>query len=119
MEAVGSADAEKDLWVEVKTLLERDADVNQRDRLSKRVPLHEVAMKGHSLLAKLLVSHSVRLEVKDKEGATPLHMGCQWGSAEVVEVSECCRCHGIINAAIPRYCSKPALTLTHARASGN
>lgn len=55
-------------------LLERDVDVNERDR-NGRTALHQAAMKDHVAVVKLLLQHGADINAADNKGQTALHWG--------------------------------------------
>ena len=73
----------------VQLLLERHADPNYRDS-SSRSALHEVANsrpepKGLEV-ARLLLKHGAKVDLKDNRGSTPLIDAAEYGNYEMVQL---------------------------------
>uniref|UniRef100_A0AC34FJ21 26S proteasome non-ATPase regulatory subunit 10 n=1 Tax=Panagrolaimus sp. ES5 TaxID=591445 RepID=A0AC34FJ21_9BILA len=61
----------------VKLLIENNADLNQTDKLGA-APLHRASAQGHIDVVKILCSNpKIRIDIKDNEGNTPLHLACE------------------------------------------
>uniref|UniRef100_A0A1I7ZFJ0 ANK_REP_REGION domain-containing protein n=1 Tax=Steinernema glaseri TaxID=37863 RepID=A0A1I7ZFJ0_9BILA len=68
----------------VKMLLEAQAEVNVRDRFGA-TPLHRAAaLNRRSIIRLLTATKGIRLDVKDSEGNTPLHLACQDGCEDAM-----------------------------------
>ena len=58
-------------------LLENNADVNPQDKLGA-TPLHRAASQGHTDVVRILCENpKIRIDIKDNEGNTPLHLACE------------------------------------------
>merc|ERR1719510_793004 len=50
-------------------------------------PLHKATLSGHSKVVEILTSkYSVKINIKDKSGNTPLHIACEKGYREIVKI---------------------------------
>jgi ankyrin repeat protein len=56
--------------------LEKNANVNIKDN-NQRTPLHRAAIRGHIIIAKLLVEANAHVNTKDCSGNTPLHLALE------------------------------------------
>ena len=61
-------------------------DVNAKNAVSGRTPLHNAARKGHKEIAELLIAKGANLDAKDKDGTTPLHITTLFGHKEIAEL---------------------------------
>jgi ankyrin repeat protein len=66
----------------VKTLVERDADVNKPGW----TPLHYASSTGQVPVIEYLLDHSAYLDAESPNGTTPLMMAAMYGSPEAVKV---------------------------------
>ena len=65
----------------VRCLVENsNCDVNVRND-NGSTPLHYAASKGHINTVKYLVEHAAVVMAKDKHGAMPFHLACQWNKS--------------------------------------
>jgi len=71
-----------------RLLIERGADVNRRNaELKKYTALHvAIASKKPNVEVVKMLAERGDLDVKNKNGATPLHLAAMWGHAEVAKV---------------------------------
>ncbi|KAI4518781.1 ankyrin, partial [Schizophyllum commune Loenen D] len=65
-------------------LIERGANINARERLDKRTPLHLAAEHGHRDLTKFLLDQTETSESQDDRGRTPLYYAAYCASEEGV-----------------------------------
>jgi len=68
-----------------RLLVERGADINVKDGLSRR-PLHEAAQLSRSDLAELLLAQGTDVNTVDSNGLTPLHAVAQRGCLKTGEL---------------------------------
>ena len=57
----------------VKSLIEQGTPVDQPCDFNRWTALHAAAHKGHVEIAEFLIKHGANVNVKDKDGYTPLH----------------------------------------------
>ena len=67
------------------TLVNRGATVNHGDKRDRR-PLHWAAFRGHDDLVRLLAQNKGDVNVRDKDGFTPLLAAVASGSVMVVQL---------------------------------
>lgn len=63
---------------DVRQLIKEGADVNEVDMFGGNTGLHWAARQGLSTMARLLLDHGARVNVRNDAGETPLH----WAAAE-------------------------------------
>ncbi|CAD6197565.1 unnamed protein product [Caenorhabditis auriculariae] len=67
----------------LKILLDAEADVNVADKYGATA-LHRAASQGHELIVRLLLSQPrIKIDARDSEGNTPLHLACDENREEV------------------------------------
>ncbi len=69
----------------VKLLLEKDVDVDSKDRHG-RTPLSHAAASGRQDVVKQLFEKGVDVDSKDADGRTPLSHAARFGGEEVVKL---------------------------------
>ena len=69
----------------VRRLLNRGADVNERDELF-RTPLHTASEIGKLDLARTLINYGADVDCRDAGGWTPLHISAKLGHIDVVQL---------------------------------
>jgi ankyrin repeat protein len=79
------AAAEEGNMETLKSLLEREVDINARDA-SNQTPLHRAAAKGNVDVVCLLIERGAEVDSCDKSGCTPLHWSSVVGHLEVSRV---------------------------------
>ncbi|XP_063432909.1 ankyrin repeat and KH domain-containing protein 1-like [Mytilus trossulus] len=67
----------------VKSLIDRNAEVNSRDREGE-TPLHKTCISGDYELAKILLSIKCEINLQNCKGQTPLYLACKYGAENVV-----------------------------------
>ena len=70
----------------VQAELDNGVDVDEKDDLWGRTPLHIAAEEGHKEIAELLIAAGADVNAKDSVGFTPLHEAAWKGHKEVVEL---------------------------------
>ncbi|CAG9950326.1 unnamed protein product, partial [Clonostachys rosea f. rosea IK726] len=63
----------------VRLLLKKGANLNSKDDMDHRTPLHWAAFNGHEETVELLIDKGADLESKDSDGATPLLLAAGFG----------------------------------------
>ena len=66
-------------------LLEKGADVNAMDAMSK-TPLHHASLGGNTAVVEQLIARNADFNIKDKSGWTALHRAASRGHTPVVEI---------------------------------
>lgn len=66
----------------VRTLIERDADVNKPGW----TPLHYAATNGHLAIMELLLEHHAYIDAESPNGTTPLMMAAHYGTPAAVKL---------------------------------
>ena len=70
----------------VQAELDNGVDVDEKDDLWGRTPLHIAAEEGHKEIAELLIAEGADVNAKSEADATPLHYAASWGGKEIVEL---------------------------------
>jgi ankyrin repeat protein len=70
----------------VELLLERGADVNDKDSFKGMTFLHHGAVLGLKDAAELSIAHGANVNASDSKGRTPLSLANEQGHAEIVEL---------------------------------
>ncbi len=70
----------------VRRLVERGADVNEREKDSKKMALDYAAENGHADVVAYLLAHGADAKAKTEDGGTALHSAAMEGCAEVVKL---------------------------------
>ncbi len=70
----------------VKELMDKGANVNQRDDQFGITPLHTAAFHGRTEIVRLLLRSKADINAGDKEGETPLLSALAGGHAEISEL---------------------------------
>ena len=68
-------------------LLKLDINVEAQEPVTLRTPIHISASKGYIEITQILISKKVNLNLKDKQGFTPLHLAVrmkQFGTIELL-----------------------------------
>lgn len=68
-----------------RCMLERNAELDAKDRLREETHLHRAARHGSLGVVKLLVDRGARVNARDKVGRTPLHGAAYKGHVEIVD----------------------------------
>jgi ankyrin repeat protein len=93
----------------LKSLLEREVDINARDA-DNDTPLHIAAFKGNVDVVRLLIERGAEVDSRDKMGNTPLHRSSQSGH---LEVSRILLDHGANVNAREKNCETPMVISTY------
>ena len=70
---------------EIKRLLDRGADVDERDQLI-HTPLHLVSWNGMHEIAEILIGYGADVNSRDIYGWTPLHMAARYGHVNIAQL---------------------------------
>jgi cytohesin len=70
----------------VETLISRGADVNARNSRTGGTALHSVAYRGYKEVVELLIASGADVDVRYKQGETPLDVAKERGHTEIVEI---------------------------------
>ena len=70
----------------VQAELDNGVDVDEKDDLWGRTPLHIAAEEGHKEIAELLIAKGADVNAKDSVGFTPLHEAAFYGQNEIAEL---------------------------------
>ena len=70
----------------VQAELDNGVDVDEKDDLWGRTPLHIAAEEGHKEIAELLIAAGADVNAKDSVGFTPLHEAAFYGQNEIAEL---------------------------------
>ena len=65
-------------------LLTWRAHVNGVDDVNAWTPLHHAASKGHRVISELLVDHGAKVNARDRNGRSPLHLAAAQGHLDTV-----------------------------------
>lgn len=71
---------------EVRRHLENGIDVNSRDIFGDNAGLHWAARQGQAKMARLLIDNGADLDIRNREGETPLHWAASEGQKELVVI---------------------------------
>ncbi len=70
----------------VKSLLNKGADINEKEETIGATALYQASFRGYSELAAFLIENSADIHAKTNHGLASLHVGAQEGHQEVVEM---------------------------------
>ncbi|CAH0043059.1 unnamed protein product [Clonostachys rhizophaga] len=70
----------------MKLILKKDANLNSKDDIHHRTPLHWAAFNGHKAAVELLIDKGADLDSKDRDRATPLLLASSMGHEAVAKL---------------------------------
>ncbi len=71
---------------DLKLLLKMDVDINQAGPKTGKTAMHYAAQKGHLKVVEMLITSGANIDLKDKDGATPLDLALQVNHEEVIKL---------------------------------
>lgn len=76
---------EREMLRDLKTLMDKDGDLEFRDHQGA-TPLHIAAANGYSLVVEFLLDQNVSTDITDKDLWQPIHAAACWGHPDVIEL---------------------------------
>jgi ankyrin repeat protein len=70
----------------MKILIKLGANVNAKETLTQRSPLHEASMNNQIKVVKLLIENGANINIKDCFGYTPLHCAILKSNIEIMNI---------------------------------